>query len=81
MLKIRLKRTGRRNRPHYRIVVAESSSRRDGKVLATLGFYNPRTKELGLHLVKLRRYIRNGAQITKRAWQLVTQYTQSCTNS
>lgn len=38
---IRLKRTGRRNRACYRIVVADSRSPRDGRVLETLGLYDP----------------------------------------
>jgi small subunit ribosomal protein S16 len=44
MLKIRLKRTGKRGQPHYRIVVMESSSPRDGKTVEEIGYYNPRTK-------------------------------------
>ena len=42
-LRIRLRRMGRKKAPHYRIVVAESSSPRDGRFVATLGHYNPRT--------------------------------------
>ena len=41
MLKIRLKRTGRKNAPSYRIVVADARSPRDGKVVEELGWYNP----------------------------------------
>ena len=44
MLKIRLKRTGRRGQPHYRIVVMESSQPRDGKTVEEIGYYNPRQK-------------------------------------
>ena len=44
MLKIRLKRTGRRGQPHYRIVVMESSKPRDGKTIEEIGYYNPRLK-------------------------------------
>ena len=40
---IRLKRTGRRNRPCYRISVAESRNPRDGRTLETLGMYDPVT--------------------------------------
>ncbi len=43
MLKIRLKRTGRSKQPHYRVVVIESSSPRDGKSVEEIGYYNPRT--------------------------------------
>jgi len=43
MLKIRLKRTGRSRQPHYRVVVIESASPRDGKSIEEIGYYNPRT--------------------------------------
>lgn len=43
MVKIRLRRTGAKRQPHYRVVVTESRSPRDGKVLETIGHYNPRT--------------------------------------
>lgn len=42
--RIRLRRVGRKKRPEYRIVVAESTKARDGRVVETLGHYNPRTK-------------------------------------
>jgi small subunit ribosomal protein S16 len=44
MLKIRLKRTGKKGQPHYRIVVMESDSPRDGRSVQEIGYYNPRTK-------------------------------------
>ena len=40
-VKIRLKRMGAKKAPFYRIVVADSRSPRDGKVIETLGIYNP----------------------------------------
>ena len=42
--RIRLRRVGRKKQPEYRIVVAESTKARDGRVVETLGHYNPRTK-------------------------------------
>jgi len=44
MLRIRLKRIGRRGQPYYRIVVMENKSPRDGKSIQEIGFYNPRTQ-------------------------------------
>lgn len=44
MLSIRMRRTGSKKRPFYRVVVAEGRSPREGGFLETLGFYNPRTK-------------------------------------
>jgi small subunit ribosomal protein S16 len=44
MVKIRLRRVGAKKQPHYRIVVADARSPRDGKFLETIGHYNPRTE-------------------------------------
>lgn len=44
MVKIRLRRTGAKKQPHYRVVVADSRSPRDGKFIETIGHYNPRTE-------------------------------------
>jgi len=44
MLKIRLRRVGGKKQPSYRMVVAESTSPRDGKFVEIVGFYNPRTE-------------------------------------
>ena len=41
MLKIRLKRTGRKKKPFYKIILTENLSRRDGKAFLELGFYDP----------------------------------------
>ncbi len=43
MVRIRLRRQGKRNQPSYRIVVADSRAPRDGRFIEILGFYNPRT--------------------------------------
>lgn len=42
-VKIRLRRMGRKKQPHYRIVVADSASPRDGRFVETLGYYKPLT--------------------------------------
>ena len=51
-VKIRLKRMGAKQRPYYRIVVADSRSPRDGKFIETLGTYNPIEKKIMLMLMK-----------------------------
>ena len=43
MLRIRLRRTGARKKPQYRLVVAESTSPRDGRYIEIIGTYNPLT--------------------------------------
>lgn len=40
-VKIRLRRMGKKKQPHYRIVVADSRSPRDGRFVENLGYYNP----------------------------------------
>lgn len=46
MLKIRLKRIGRKGQAYYRVVVMESTKNRDGKSVADLGAYNPHASSL-----------------------------------
>jgi len=48
MLKFRLKRTGRKRQPSYRLVVMESTSRRNGRPIDEVGYYSPITKKLYL---------------------------------
>jgi small subunit ribosomal protein S16 len=64
MLKIRLKRCGRKKRPSYRIVLVPSRWRRDGKSIEELGFYNPITNELKINIDKIVKRIQTGAQPT-----------------
>jgi small subunit ribosomal protein S16 len=44
MVKIRLRRVGAKNRPHYRVVVADSRASRDGAFIETIGYYHPLTE-------------------------------------
>lgn len=62
MLVIRLRRVGKKNKPTYRIVVAEHSFPVDGKFTADLGFYNPHTKAVGLKKEEAVNWMNKGAQ-------------------
>lgn len=66
MLKIRLRRTGAKFQPTYRIVVADSRAPRDGAFVSILGFYNPRhdPPEIRINEAELRDWISKGAQPT-----------------
>ena len=66
MLKIRLKRTGKRGQPHYRIVVMESASPRDGRTVEEIGYYNPRTQPSTFDIDKeaAKIWLEKGAQPT-----------------
>jgi small subunit ribosomal protein S16 len=65
-LKIRLSRIGSTHQPHYRIVVAETRSRRDGDAVETLGTYDPRTKgqQVKVKLDRVDYWISKGAKPT-----------------
>ena len=64
MIKLRLKRFGKKKEASFRIVACNSTSRRDGRPLEELGFYNPRTKETRLETEALRTRLTQGAQPT-----------------
>ena len=64
MIKLRLKRFGKKKEASFRIVACNSTSRRDGRPLQELGFYNPRTKETRLDTEALRARLTQGAQPT-----------------
>ena len=61
--KIRLKRMGSKKRPFYRVVAADSRSPRDGKVIDTLGTYNPLTTpaEIKINEESALEWLNNGA--------------------
>ena len=65
MLKMRLKRIGRKRQPTYRLVVMPSTSKRDGRPIYELGFYNPITKEIKLDFENIIKNLNNGVQPTK----------------
>jgi len=71
MLKIRLKRIGRKTKPFYRIVLMENLSRRDGKSIAEIGFYDPLKKTMKFDKVTLHKYINCGAYPTDTIRHLI----------
>ena len=64
MIKLRLKRFGKKREASFRLVATNSTSRRDGRPLEELGFYNPRTKETRLDTEAIRARLGQGAQPT-----------------
>ena len=80
-LKIRLQRHGSKNNPTYRVVVAESSARRDGRFVEILGHYNPTAKGQDLKMkVDLERasyWMSHGAKPT----DTVTHILRECRKS
>jgi len=64
MIKLRLKRYGKKREVSYRIVAIDSRARRDGRPIEELGFYNPRTDETRLNVPGLVKRVKEGAQPT-----------------
>ncbi len=64
MIKLRLKRYGKKREASYRIVAMNSRDRRDGRPLEELGFYNPRTDETRLDVPAIIQRLKTGAQPT-----------------
>ncbi|NJL91383.1 MAG: 30S ribosomal protein S16 [Coleofasciculaceae cyanobacterium SM2_1_6] len=64
MIKLRLKRFGKKREASYRIVAMNSDTRRDGRPLEELGFYNPRTNEVRLNVEGIIKRLQTGAQPT-----------------
>jgi small subunit ribosomal protein S16 len=65
-VKIRLKRTGMKKSPSYRVVVADARSPRDGRIIEKIGWYNPLVEPSEIHIdeEKALGWLRNGAQPT-----------------
>jgi small subunit ribosomal protein S16 len=72
-VKIRLRRTGRKKQPSYRLVVAESTTPRDGQYLDALGTYNPLVKpaDLRIDLEKVEKWLAEGAEMSGTVASLV----------
>lgn len=73
MVKIRLQRVGKKKAPFYHIVVADSKSPRDGKIIEQIGTYNPMVEpsEIVLDKEKVEKWIKNGAKPTETVKRLI----------
>jgi small subunit ribosomal protein S16 len=72
MVKIRLTQTGKKNAKTYRIVVLDSRVKRNGRVLDTLGHYNPipDLSEMKLDIERADKWIAQGAQMSPRVTKI-----------
>ena len=79
MVVIRLARGGAKKRPFYNVVVADSRTRRDGRFVERIGFYNPiaTEKEEGLRIAvdRLAYWQQQGAQLSLTVARLVKQHS------
>ena len=71
MLKIRLKRLGCKKAPAYRIIVINSTTKREGKPIQELGHYNPKTKAMKLDKEVALDWIKKGAQPSDRVKHVI----------
>jgi small subunit ribosomal protein S16 len=72
-VKIRLKRVGKKKAPSYRVVVADSRSPRDGRIIENIGWYNPLVEPSAIHIdeEKALGWLKNGAQPTDSVTSLL----------
>lgn len=77
MVVIRLARSGAKQRPFYNMVVADSRSRRDGRFVERIGFYNPvaagSAEGLRVAVDRLTYWQQNGARLSPTVARLVKQ--------
>ena len=72
-VKIRLKRMGAKKRPFYRVVIADSRSPRDGKVIDTIGYYNPLDGNIKIEEQLAMNWLKNGATPTDTAKDILSK--------
>ena len=73
MVKIRLQRFGAKKSPFYHIVVADSKSTRNGKIIEQIGTYNPMTNPATIVVdkEKVEKWVKNGAKPTDTVKALI----------
>ena len=71
MLKIKLSRTGAKNHPYYRVVVARDTSKLSGANVDSLGYYAPLEKKFSLNKEKFTSWLAKGAQPTPSVTKLI----------
>ena len=64
MLKLRLKRLGKKRYPSYRLVIMENTSRRNGRPIDEVGYYNPMTKDYKFDSDKIKKWLNYGVKPT-----------------
>ena len=78
MVKIRLQRQGKKKAPFYHIVVADSRSPRDGKIIEQIGTYDPMKEPatIVLNNEKVEKWIKNGAKPTETVRKLIEKVSK-----
>ena len=71
MLKLRLKRIGRKRSPSYRLVIMENTCRRDGRPIEEVGYYDPISKNYKFEIEKIQKWLSYGVKPTETVFQLL----------
>lgn len=71
MLKLRLKRLGKKRSPFYRLVIMENTFRRNGRPIDEVGYYNPMTKQCKFDVEKIQKWLRYGVKPTETVYYLL----------
>ena len=71
MLKLRLKRMGRKKTPIYRLIIIDNLSSRDGRPIDEVGYYNPITKVFSFDTEKIQQWLEYGVQPTQTVYNLL----------
>lgn len=71
MLKLRLKRIGRKRSPSYRLVIMENSRRRDGRPIAEVGYYDPISKKYNFDIINIKKWLNYGVKPTQTVINLL----------
>nr|YP_009496566.1 ribosomal protein S16 [Actinocyclus subtilis]AWT39279.1 ribosomal protein S16 [Actinocyclus subtilis] len=71
MLKLRLKKIGRKRQPAYRLVIMKSTTRRDGRPIDEVGYYNPITKKSYFDIAKITKWLNYGVKPTETVYHLL----------
>ena len=66
MLKLRLKRLGKKRSPFYRLVIMENTNRRDGRPIEEVGYYNPMTKDYKFDADKIKQWLSLTIMVIRR---------------
>lgn len=79
MIKIKLKRIGRKKRPFYNIIAIENLSYIKGKYIEKLGYFDPIKKDsiININIEKIKYWETKGAQISDRVKNLIKNYTKN----
>ena len=74
MLRIRLKLIGKKSQPFYSLVLSNSKTKRNGRSLKNLGFYDPLKKIFKINFFFIKEKIQNGAKLTKSMKKYLSIY-------